>query len=296
MTDAGRHTQGLSEWIMTRDGRRLHAAMLPGPGDDTAPTVVFEAGAAGSRSSWALVQPRVAGFARAVAYDRCGLGRSAPDPVGRTLDRIADDLNDLLDHYGPGPFILAGHSAGGPIVRLAAARRPDRIRGLVLVDPTDESADVLFSRRFRHAERLAIMAGTVLARTGTLKRLYGFLLDACPADVRADLEREGFTPTVIRTQAAQARTFLDEIAAWRTAPPDIGDIPVTVISGARPGDGMPPAIRAAAIAAHKQRAARSAGGRHVVAEHSSHYVPITEPDLITEEIRRLVTSVAGNHQ
>ncbi|WP_414940225.1 alpha/beta fold hydrolase [Amycolatopsis sp. cmx-11-51] len=39
---------------------------------------------------------------------------------------MADDLDDVLDHFGPGLYVLAGHSAGGPIVRLAAARRPDR--------------------------------------------------------------------------------------------------------------------------------------------------------------------------
>ncbi|MGK8524312.1 alpha/beta fold hydrolase [Nocardia asteroides] len=31
------------------------------------------------------------------------------------------DLNEALDHFQPKPFFLVGHSAGGPIVRLAAA-------------------------------------------------------------------------------------------------------------------------------------------------------------------------------
>ncbi|MBU2668107.1 alpha/beta fold hydrolase [Actinoplanes bogorensis] len=277
------HTQGPSSWVTTRDGRRLHTASLPAPPASDAPTVVFEAGAAGSRSSWALVQPLVARFARAVVYDRSGLGRSAPDPHGRTLDRMADDLNDLLDGIGPGPFVLAGHSAGGPIVRLAAARRPDRIAGLVLVDPTDEAATVLFGRTFRRAEKLAGPAGLVLARTGLLPRLYRFLLDAVPADVRADMVREAFTTSAVRTQIAQARTFLDELALWRGNPPGLGDIPVTVISGGRPGDGMSASVRAAANAAHAERA-----GRHVVAARSGHYVPITEPALIADEIRRLI--------
>ncbi|MFT4226720.1 alpha/beta fold hydrolase [Micropruina sp.] len=149
------HTQGEPLTVPTRDGRRLYAMALPGPADAAdQPSVVFEAGSAATRSTWALVQTRVADFARAVVYDRAGLGRSEPDPVGRTLDRMADDLNDLLDGLGPGPFVLVGHSAGGPIVRLATARRPDRIRGLVLVDPTDEAADVLFGPVFRIGEKV----------------------------------------------------------------------------------------------------------------------------------------------
>ncbi|MFF2789089.1 alpha/beta fold hydrolase [Streptomyces sp. NPDC058049] len=31
---------------------------------------------------------------------------------------MADDLEDLLDHFGPGPFVLVGHRAGSPLVRL----------------------------------------------------------------------------------------------------------------------------------------------------------------------------------
>ncbi|MEV9259193.1 alpha/beta hydrolase, partial [Klebsiella pneumoniae] len=81
-------------------------------------------------------------------YDRAGLGRSVPDSAGRTLDRMADDLNDLLDGLEPSSgFVQVGHSAGGPMVRLAASRRPDRVAGLVLVDPTDEAADLLFGMR-----------------------------------------------------------------------------------------------------------------------------------------------------
>ncbi|GAA1634638.1 alpha/beta fold hydrolase [Actinoplanes couchii] len=275
-----------SLWVPTRDGRRLHATTL----GDAPPTVVFEAGAAASRLSWSLVQPRVAAFARAVAYDRSGLGRSAPDPAGRTLDRMADDLNDLLDTLGPGPVILVGHSAGGPIVRLATARRPERISGLVLVDPIDEAAEVVFAESFRRNERLSLRAGTALARLGVLHLLFRSQLAVMPDDVRAEMRREAFTPQVMRTAADQARTFMDELAAWRTDPPAPGAVPVTVISGARPGGGMSTTDRAAANASHAHRAGTSPSGRHALAANSAHDVPFTDPDVIVAEIRRLIAS------
>lgn len=285
------HVQGRSEWVTTRDGRRLHAMVLTGPGPRT-PTVVFEAGAAATRSSWALVQPAVGAFARAIVYDRSGLGRSVPDPVSRTLQRMADDLIDLLDHYGQGPFILVGHSAGGPIVRLAAAGRADRIAGLVLVDPTDEAADVLFTPAFRRVERAAIRVNMLLARTRLLAWAYRFTISALPDDARRDMRREGFTIGVVHTHAAQARTFLDELATWRTTPPSLGDIPITVISGGRAGDGMPTRLRAQANASHAHRVRQSVNGRHVIAEHSGHYIPLTEPGVIIEEINRLARVTA----
>ncbi|MEU5844863.1 alpha/beta fold hydrolase [Saccharopolyspora shandongensis] len=94
MVDTAQHTQGESDWVPTQDGRRLHAMVLPGPPDAATPTVVFEAGSGASRSSWATVQPEVARHARAIVYDRSGLGRSAPDRSNRTLRRMADDLTE----------------------------------------------------------------------------------------------------------------------------------------------------------------------------------------------------------
>ncbi|MFC7866981.1 alpha/beta fold hydrolase [Streptomyces murinus] len=290
------YTQGESAWVPTRDGRRLHAMVLDAREPDAGPpasgrvppTVVFEAGVAADRSSWAGVQPAVARFARAIVYDRAGLGRSAPDPAGRTLARMADDLGDLLDHFGPGPFVLVGHSAGGPIVRRAAADRPDRITGLVLVEPTDEAADVLFSPGFRRMSRIVPRGYGLLARLGLLHLLHRPLLRAAPADVRAAMRREAFTPGAMSTWAETNRTFLDELAVWRDNPPDAGDFALTVVSGARAGDGMSRSIRAAANASHAHRAAVSPRGRQVIAERSGHYVPLTEPGLVVDEIARLV--------
>ncbi|MER6251543.1 alpha/beta hydrolase [Streptomyces sp. NPDC001584] len=172
--------------------------VLAGPAAGAgAPTVVFEAGAAATRSSWALVQPAVAAWARAVVYDRAGLGLSPADTGARTLRRMADDLEDLLDHFGPGPFVLVGHSAGGPLVRLVAAGRGDTIRGLVLVDPTDEGTALLFRPLFRRAERVVIAVNLLLARLGLLGRVYGPLAKALPEEARRDLERDGVTVGVV---------------------------------------------------------------------------------------------------
>ncbi|MEU1982480.1 alpha/beta hydrolase [Nocardia sp. NPDC019395] len=297
------HTQGAAEWIETRDGRELYAQVLDGPfgnrgeegstdaaGTRGAVTVVFEAGYAAQRSTWAPVQTRVAEFARAVVYDRSGLGRSAPDPGGRSLERMAADLNDVLDHLGTGPFVLVGHSAGGPIVRAAAAnpQRRQEVIGLVLVDPSDEAAGFAMSRTTRLLEQVIEPIELGLAKLGLFKPLFGKLLAAMPAeDVRADLDREAFTPQVVRTQIQQTKTFIPELRAWRQNAPDLGDIPVTVVSGALPGDGMIRKQRTAFVAAHATRAAASARGRHVMAPNSAHYVPLTDADLVAAEVRRL---------
>jgi len=62
-------------------GVRLHVAEL-GAG---APTVVFVAGTGKDLSTWDKVQPRVAGVAHTLSYDRAGLGGSDPSVGPRTV-------------------------------------------------------------------------------------------------------------------------------------------------------------------------------------------------------------------
>jgi pimeloyl-ACP methyl ester carboxylesterase len=56
------------------------------------PAVVLEAGGNGVAESWQRVMPLLAPHVRVVAYDRAGLGGSAPAPGLATIDRMIDDL------------------------------------------------------------------------------------------------------------------------------------------------------------------------------------------------------------
>ena len=101
------------------------------------PTVVLEPGGGGSAASMGLIAPAVARDSRVCVYDRAGRGwsdfaASPPDGV-----QIATDLHTLLNRaHVPGPYVLAGHSFGGLYVRTYAAKYPDEVAGLVLVDST----------------------------------------------------------------------------------------------------------------------------------------------------------------
>ena len=103
------------------------------------PTVVFESGLSDWSNTWALVQPTVARSTRACSYDRPGMGYSDPAPGPRTPDAAVEDLKRLLDGAGiTSPIVLVGHSLGGFYAKLFAVTYPDRIAGLVLVDPSEE--------------------------------------------------------------------------------------------------------------------------------------------------------------
>src|SRR5580692_5243287 len=111
-------------------GRRLRFVRA-GPSDSDRPTIVLEHGAFGCASDWAVVQERLAAKGLAsLAYDRAGLGHSEPGPKPRDGKAIVSDLAALLREVDEsGPFVLAGHSMGGLMVRLYALTHPDQVLG-----------------------------------------------------------------------------------------------------------------------------------------------------------------------
>jgi pimeloyl-ACP methyl ester carboxylesterase len=107
------------------------------------PTVVVEAGLGDFSFDWALVQSRVARFTRICTYDRGGYAWSDPGPMPRTFAQLNFELKDALAKLGErGPFVLVGHSFGGPVVRNFAGLYPQDVAGMVLVDAAFEGQRV----------------------------------------------------------------------------------------------------------------------------------------------------------
>ncbi len=114
-------------------GHRLHLDCV-GTGS---PTVVLESGLGGSSALWSRIADDVAPTARVCAYDRAGQGWSDSTDTAPDGDSIASDLSALLAAAGEaGPYVLVGHSVGGPYVMTFAAESPASVAGLVLLDAT----------------------------------------------------------------------------------------------------------------------------------------------------------------
>jgi pimeloyl-ACP methyl ester carboxylesterase len=114
-------------------GHRLHLSCT---GSGT-PTVVLEPGAGEMSSNLGWITPAVARATRVCVYDRAGRGWSEPADTAQDGAQIATDLHTLLQRgHVPAPYVLAGHSFGGLYVLTFAARYPDEVAGMVLVDST----------------------------------------------------------------------------------------------------------------------------------------------------------------
>lgn len=88
---------------------------------------------------WDDFVPAVSEHYRVLAVDQRGHGDSDWDPEGRYgADAMADDLEAILAHFEIDRFVLVGFSMGGRVSMEFAARSPERLAGLVLVDIAPE--------------------------------------------------------------------------------------------------------------------------------------------------------------
>lgn len=282
-------------------GYRLHLH-VEGEG---VPTVVLEAGAGGIGLTWELVRPAIAKVTRVVVYDRAGLGWSDPSLRPRTADVMAEELYTLLLNASiPGPYILAGHSLGGPVARQFAAKYPDEVAGLVMVDSAHE-------QQVKHfPERLVKMVSSMKGMMGAMKLMSRLGLFALKPDL-ISLGDNGNLPNelaaqmrgVMASSESHAETLLAEtesVYAAQTQPVStLGDLPLTVIShGQLDANAVPPTLgqevrdqyERAWQGLQKEITSLSTRGRHMVAERSGHNIIFDQPEIIIESILEMVKS------
>ena len=103
---------------------------------DGATVVVFEPGFGQGPGVWKDVIAGLGADCRCIAYARAGLGRSGTDGKPKTIEAHVQDLGAVIDTLAPGrKLVLVGHSYGGLLATEFARQHPERLQGLVLVDP-----------------------------------------------------------------------------------------------------------------------------------------------------------------
>jgi hypothetical protein len=221
------------------------------------PAVVFEAGgstaAGGPLEVWERVQPAVSKLTTTVSYDRAGIGRSAPGPKPRDARQVARELHTALRNANvPPPYVLVGHSFGGPLNRVFAGMYPDEVVGMVLVDPTQEEFMVWNKARDpNHAER----------QDEEWQNIKASLVEAHESTVP-----EGI-PVVL-------------ITGMR--------IPVFYSSMTEKEKQEYTTVHQAWLKFHTEWLKNVRNGKHIITKNSEHGIPFEEPKLIINTIRQIV--------
>ena len=168
------------------------------------PTVVLDAGSPDTTAAWRAVQPRAARFTRVCAYDRAGLGRSAPaQPGHRTALTQVADLRALLTAARiPGPYVVVGHSWGGALAELFASRYRSATAGDVILDSFFPATGLV--SLLRHGKRVG----------GPVQRIEHVDLLAAIRQLRA-VRTLGSLPLVVIQHGASP--VPEDAAAWNRA-------------------------------------------------------------------------------
>jgi pimeloyl-ACP methyl ester carboxylesterase len=274
------------------------------------PTVVMDAGLADFSLSWVLVQPEAAEFTRVCAYDRGGLGWSERGPKPISAQNIAEELHTLRTEAGiEGPYVLAGHSAGGVYARVYAHLYPDEVVGMVLVDTSHEEQDLRFPEAYAEAsQRFMAQMAQLLLVPRVLNSLG--ILAASPQDypdeylpALPEATKEVYKGVILsdsRYFAAAAELY----SSWEATAAEVramqlttlGDIPLVVLTQGEfavpDAYGVSAEVVEQAQAAwyemQAELAALSPNGKQVIAEQSDHYIQLDEPELVIGAIREVV--------
>ncbi len=222
------------------------------------PAVVFESGGSGGSGGplecWERVQPAVSKFTRTVSYDRAGTGLSAPGPGPRDARQVARELHTALHkaQVMP-PYILVGHSFGGPLNRVFAGMYPDEIAGMVLLDPTQEQFMIWNqARETNHVERL----------DSEWKEIKASLTQAHESSVPPGV------PVILITGMKYH---------GHSGP---------VSEGEKEEQNI---VKPMWLKCHKEWVEKIPGGQHIVTRNSGHLIPFEEPELAIKAIRDVMS-------
>ncbi len=216
-------------------------------------TIILEAGGGMYSAAYKGIQDtlvRLTGM-RVMSYDRSGFGGSELGPDDFSAIDEVDALKKCLEIQGfKNNYILVGHSYGGFLVQLFAARYPELVSGLVLIDPMN----VKFVDRFG-LDNLNAITPYFENPTSDYEKAGNRIIDFFPEalDTMRSKELPGQMPVSLIT----AGNFPFASALWR--------------------------------ACHEEMVMNSEKHKLIIAEGSSHDIISENPQLVINTILELVT-------
>ncbi|MCV7179637.1 alpha/beta fold hydrolase [Mycolicibacterium sphagni] len=258
--------------VDVRDGQ-LAACSRAGDG----PALVFLHYWGGSRRTWTPVIEQLDPRQAFLAYDQRGWGNSAEVPGPYDMTQLADDAQQVIDILGGGDYVLVGHSMGGKVAQLLAARKPAGLTGVVLVAPAPPAP---------------------VGQTAALQELTSHAYDS-EATVRQSIEvmlTNGGLSAALRGQVVEdsLRAHRDARLAWplhglvEDVSAGVGgiEVPVLVLAG-RHDKVEPPAV----LADHLLPLIPTA--TLVILESTGHLSPLEVPDQLAAQIAAFTAALPG---
>ena len=277
------------------NGQRLHFICEGVRDSAETPITIIESGRGKSSLFWSKVMPLVSPSHRACTYDRPGLGWSDPSKHPVDGDQTVANLHALLEAAGEKPpYVMAGHSIGGILVRDYYHLYPDDVIGIVLIDSAleIEYAGWRGTADYRRHEWEAFAydkLGTLATRLGAM-RLYrtirGYQNPPTTTSEIIELAKnnEAYAPRALAGEMLMTWPMISRMPPMQA----VGDVPLMVLEQTlQTGPTPTPEYLAFKAHWHQQQIALaelSQNSQLIEVADSGHNIPDHAPEAVAEAI------------
>lgn len=251
-----------------------------GPGS-TGETIAFSHGLLWGTELFAPQFAALRSRYRCIAWDHRGQGQSAADHrdcIGMEL--VWQDAVQVLEALVQGPVHLCGLSMGGFVAMRMAARRPDLVRSLILLETSADPEPIENVPRYRLLNRVTRLLGTGVTRSKVAPIMLGKTILTDRAR-RADVDRFARLMGRRRDIWRAVNGVVDRGGIYH----ELGRIrsPTLVLVGDE--DVATPHAKAERIAG------AIAGAKLVTVPRAGHSSPVEEPALVTAAIEQFLNGL-----
>ena len=240
------------------------------------PTVLFSHGLLYSLRMWDAQIAALRSRFRCIAYDHRGQGESEKPTTGLDMDTLSEDAAALIGALGVGPVHFIGMSMGGFVGMRLAARHPELVRSLILVDTAAGPEPAKNIPRYRRLEWVARWFGTRPVAGKVEAIMHG-------ASARKDPARAAVLRTwqelLLRADTAAMNRAVEGVLTRESVVPLLSQIrcPTLVMVGEEDTATVP--------ARSEEIASAISGARLVRIPRAGHMSPIDAPEAVTTELR-----------
>ncbi len=272
------------------------------------PTLVIEGGGGLSTEFYHWLNEDLKDSMRVVRYDRSGIGFSDKCTTPRDPETIAHELHTLLLKAGESPpYIMVGHSLGGPYIRVFTELYPKEVAAMFFLDATHpdhiERYNAPKQSSFKYMVYLwSLEAEAILAEVGVISlfdKLFGipYFGEGLPEETNKGIKEFLRNGKLFRGYKEEMKYYYKALERSGEKE-DFGALPIREFNAIgehseKSNSKLTPPKRAPKVGKHKEFADLSSNGKQIriPGNHITIFTKKKNAEIIGDEIISLLTEL-----